>query len=231
MEFLIQCLAICAVCLYIAKNQKNWFSFVQSHPHVEYRRTENLDAWRWSDPPEGVLLRKEDSSGCSRLKLPDIRINFNEGGTFVGCCLILFAIGLWCYFLFIILSSGKFNVDMFSAIGAVSVAPLFIAFIGYCAFYLDSRAVAIELERDRVIIVIRYGVILFRRFTYRRNRIRSFSGKIQSSWTMERDQEVPRYHLSVKRGFFSKTFVTDCDPSQGNWIVAGLENWRMLDAL
>jgi hypothetical protein len=60
---------------------------------------------------------------------------------------------------------------------------------------------------------------------YRRGRP-TFSGEIQSSLAMERYQEHPNYYVYAKRWWLQKRYVTDCDPSQGSWLIDGLKHWK-----
>jgi hypothetical protein len=220
MKFLLWLFLLCMIgggIWRLAKVVKSWRSYVVQHPAVEYRPAASAQGWHWADPPVGVALQKVDQAEQSLLQLPDIRSTNNVAGTLVGCAAILGGIALLIYS-FILAPSDR-------VIGPIFVS-LFTIICGRLMFDLDSRLVAIEVERDRVMFIVRYGIIFFHRIIFNRDGVDSFSGKVQAALAMEKYQPTPHYYVFVHRGSSAKRFITDCDPSQGSWLAAGLENWR-----
>ena len=74
--------------------------------------------------------------------------------------------------------------------------------------------------------VLRYAFYLTRNVTMKIGSVRKFSGKVQSVVAQERDQPTPFFYVYARRRLLSRDFITDCDPSQGAWVVGGLEDWR-----
>jgi hypothetical protein len=205
----------------VVKGVQHWRYFVRQHPPVEYRPTANAERWRWSDPPTEITLRKDDAAGHSRLLLPDIRSGNNVVGSTIGYALALGGVALLIYVFFLAPPTDQSGGGRF-------FVSVFIIVSGRLLLDLDSRLVAIDLQPDCVIFVVRYGIFLFHRIEVRRDTVASFSGKVQNALAMERYQRNPHYYLFVQRRLSSKRFITLCDPSQGSWLIGGLENWRAI---
>jgi hypothetical protein len=225
MQDFFSVLAVCVVWyglwIRIQRTRREWRSFVNQHPPVPYTQSAAVESWRWSDPPSELSLRKEDSAEHSLLRLPTIQSPVPLFGTIFGCIMILGGIYLVIYQFYLAPPNDRVLGPLF--------VMLFLVVFGRLMFFLGSKLVVIELQPDRVVFIVRYGVILFQRTTFRRGKVH-FSGKLQSALAIERDQKQPNYYVFVKRWYSTKRYVTDCDPSKGSWLVAGLENWTAAGA-
>ncbi|HEY9829492.1 MAG TPA: hypothetical protein V6D26_02860 [Stenomitos sp.] len=125
----------------------------------------------------------------------------------------------------------------------VSAADFLLAFAIYLCllslglFFLQygARVRRIDLYPDRVEIITKLANFLPRTTIYKRSQLLSLKGQLQSFWTMERGQIQPDYKLIIKRpllGYFqvNQTFRLRCDPTQGSWIVGGLDHWKSLSS-
>lgn len=200
------------------KGVQDWRYYVRQHPPIEYRPSANDERWRWIDPPAEVALRKQDAYGHSRLRLPDVRSGVNAAGTVFGCVLALGGFAILINLFLLAPPSDRFWEPIFVA--------AFLLVCGRLMLDLDSRLVAIDLQRDRVIFVVRYGVVLFHRIVVHRGVVKKFSGSVQGALAMEKGQREPHYYLFIKRTFSTRRYITLCNPSQGSWLTGGLEYWR-----
>jgi hypothetical protein len=217
LSLLFGCLGMYLAWLEFKRARRNWRQFIAEHPPIPYTASDVAEPWRWSDPPPTIDLVKEDTSDTSLLRLKNIRNNMNVVGTILSFLLFAFALFMFVY---VFILHPEPGIQVFRII----VTGLLV-YGGWSVLYLDSRLVAIELSPKKAIFVVRYGVILFRRFTYRLGGV-SFSGKTQSDLSMARNQKCPNYYVYVNRWWWTKRYVTDCDPSQGSWLVAGLDYWK-----
>jgi hypothetical protein len=197
--------------------RRNWRQFVAEHPPVPYLTSAVVEPWRWSDPQAVARLVKEDSADYSLLRLPNIRNSVNVLGTIAGVAMLLGAVYLFIYAFHLAPAPDLEGGRVFLMVCLVLA--------GRGMLFLNSRLVAIELHRDHAVFIVRYGIILFKRITYHRGRP-TFSGEIQSALTMERYQAHPNYYVYATRWWLQKRYVTDCDPSQGSWLIAGLQHWK-----
>jgi len=220
-SLLMLCVIFLVFWFQIKSIKKNWTSFVLQHPPLAYRPTDGAEKWRWGTPPAEIKLRLDDAAEHSRLQLPNILSGVNILGSIVGYAIALSGFALLINLVF--LEPSKNGLA-----GPIFVFIILVAF-GRFLLDLDSRLVAIELERDRVSFVVRYGIFLFRRIALRRSAVNSCSGQVQTALSMEKGQKEPLYYVFVRRRFFSKKFFTICDPSQGSWVIAGLENWKQAE--
>ncbi len=208
---------------------KTW---VKGYSLIDYLQTSqaNIDPWRWRKPhsklriPYNLLDRpgiRDAPNVSSFVFRPEFRL-----ADFISP---LSGIGLISFDLLLIFNS------------TVSVANFLFAFAIYlCLFCLGlfflqygDRVLRIDLYPDRIEIITKFATFLPRTTIYKRCQLLSINGKLQSFWTMERGQIQPDYKLIIKRpmlGYFqvNQTFRLRCDPTQGSWIVGGLDHWKSL---
>lgn len=217
LSLLFGCVGLYLAWLEFKRTRQNWRQFVAKHPSTPYPAPDAAEPWRWSDPSPNLNLPREDTLNSSLIRQPNIPNNMNVGGTIFGILLLGFTLFMIVYVFFLHPEPG---IQVFRII----VTGL-LAYGGWALLYMESRLVAVELSPEKVVFVVRYGIILLRRFTYRRGGV-SFTGQVQSHLSMGRNQTRPNYFVSVNRWWWTKKYFTDCDPSQGNWVVSGLEHWQ-----
>lgn len=211
--------------------KKTW---VESYLPVDYLQTSqaNRDPWRWRNPhtklriPYNVVDRPgvRDAANVSSLVFRPQFLVADFISPFSGIALISFDLLL------------IFN-------STVSTANLLFAFTIYlCLFCLGlfflqhgDRVLRIDLYPNRVEIITKFAIFLPRTITCTRHQLLSINGRLQSFWTMEKGQIQPDYKLIIRRsllGYFqvNQTFRLRCDPTQGAWIVGGLNHWKSLSS-
>lgn len=217
-ESVLEAAGVLTTILYLWDRIRDFRSFVHKHPPSQYAQGDRVGAWRWADPPPGVELQILDTVDFSRVILPDARNTGQMVALVAACGLLLLGIGMTIDVL--VLSSDRGHI-----VDKLFLPALVLLFGGALLDY-DCRLIAIDLREDRVVFVLRYGVYLTRNITMKVGRVRSFTGKVQSVLTVERDQPTPHFYLHARRFLLAREFVTDCNPSQGTWVVGGLEHWR-----
>jgi len=218
LDTILEGIGLLVLVLWIWQRIQDWRSFVREHPPLQYAPANRVEAWRWATPPPEVALHKLDTAEFSRLTLPDARSTAQVVALVAGCALML--LGAYMAFDALVLSPDRRNP--FDAL----VLPALVLLFGGAMLDYDSRLVAIDLRQDRAVFVLRYGVFLTRNITMKPGRVRRFSGKVQSVLTQDRDQRRPFFFVRALRLLLAREFVTICDPSQGTWVVGGLEHWR-----
>lgn len=209
--------------------EKIW---VKGYSPVDYLQSSqaNRDPWRWREPhsklriPYNIVDRpgvRDTPNVSSFVFRPEFRfadiISPLSGLTLIGFDLLLI-----------------FN-------STISAANFLVAFaIYFCLFYLGlfflqygDRVRQIDLYPDRVEIIARFANFIPRTIIYKRRQLLSIHGKLQSFWTKEAGQIQPDYKLMITRPLLSyfqmnQTFRLRCDPTQGSWIVGGLNHWKSL---
>ena len=206
--------------------------WVKNCPPVDYLQTSQVtkDPWRWRNPhhklriPYNVLDRpgiRDAPYVSSFVFRPEFRF-----GDFIspvsGIALISFDLLL------------IFN----STLSATTFLPAFAVYLclfclGLFSLQYGDRVLRIDLYPDRVEIIARFVYFLPRTTIYKRHQILSINGKLQSFWTMEKGQTQPDYRLIIKRSLLryfqvKRTFRLRCDPTQGSWVVGGLNHWKSL---
>ena len=185
---------------------------------MAYVVDQTIDAWRWSPPPPGLALRREERGPVSRIHLPEGSRTANVVGSVLGYLMALGGFLLVFGVMFLpgdeSLACGRFGLGLALLVG------------GRGLLELDSRLVAIDLEQDRAVFVVRYGICLFHHLKIRRRAWISVSGKVQSFLASQDVDCPPAYILILHRWVFPKHYLTCCDPAQGSWLVGGLEHWK-----
>jgi hypothetical protein len=225
MDTLFLVMQVLALAVGLHRLYKGWLrrkDFLRAHPAVGYVAPQEGDAWRWSPPPEAFRLFKEERGPVSRLYLPETSRAANIVGSLVGYAMILAGAAL-CFWAFLLTKDDALGCGRF--------------FLGLCALAggrgmldLDARLVAIELERDRAVFVVRYGISLHHHIALPRKPWAQVTGKVQGFWSTEDPEETPEFVLSVPRRLHTKRLPVHCNPSAGSWIVGGLENWMKAEA-
>jgi hypothetical protein len=209
--------------------EKIWVKGYSSSDYLQTSQA-NSDSWRWRKPHHKLRIpyNAEDRPGIrdepnvsSFVFRPAFRVA-DFISPFSGIALISFDLLL------------IFN-------STVSGTNFLLAFAIYlCMFCLGvlflqygDRVLRIDLYPDRIKIITKFAIFLPRKTIYKSHQLLSITGKLQSFWTIESGQIQPDYKLIIKRsllGYFqiNQTFRIRCDPTQGSWIVGGLEHWKSL---
>lgn len=193
-------------------------AFLREHPPVAYQADQTIAGWRWSPPPPAVALRREERGPVSRIHLPAGSRTANAVGSVLG---YLMALGGFLLVFGVMFLPG----DESLACGRFAAGLALIAG-GRGMLELDSRLVAIDLEQDRAVFVVRYGIFLFHHLAIRRRPWISVTGKVQSFLESQDAECPPAYILVLHRRIFPKHYLTCCDPAQGSWLVGGLAHWK-----
>ncbi|MEB3182317.1 MAG: hypothetical protein VKL59_25265 [Nostocaceae cyanobacterium] len=206
--------------------------WVKNNSPVDYLQTSqaNRDPWRWRKPhsklriPYNVVDRPgvTDAHNVSSFVFrPQFRFA-DFISPFSGIALISFD-------LLLIFSSTVSAADFLPAFAIY----LCLFCLGLFFLQYGDRVLRIDLYPERVEIITKFANFIPRTTTYRRHQLFSINGKLQSFWTMESGQIQPDYKLIIERsllGYFqvNQTFRLRCDPTQGSWIVGGLDHWKSL---
>lgn len=209
--------------------------WVKGYSPIDYLQTSqaNSDPWRWRKPhgklriPYNVVDRPgiKDAPNVSSFV-------FRSAFRFADFTFPFLGIALISFDLLLIFRSTVSIANFLSAF------PMFIFLFCLGVFFLQcygDRILRIDLYPDRIEIITKFAHVLSQTRTYKRHELLSINGKLQSFWTMERGQIQPDYKLIIKRsllGYFqmNQTFRLRCDPTQGSWIVGGLDHWRSLSS-
>jgi hypothetical protein len=209
--------------------EKIW---VKGYSPIDYLQTSqaNRDPWRWRKPhsklriPYDVVDRPgiRNKRGVSSFVFrPEFRFA-DFISPFAGIALISFDL--------LLIASSTVSATNFLFAFAIYLC-LFC--LGLFFLQYGDRVLQIDLYPDRVEIITKFANFLPRTTVYKRCQLLSINGKLQSFWTMERGQIQPDYKLIIKRSLLgrfqvSQTFRLRCDPTQGSWIVGGLDHWKSL---
>lgn len=206
--------------VYLIWSRRN--AFLEGHPPMGYVAVNGPEGWRWSEPPPGLPLRREELGPVSRLHLPPTPMTANIVGSVVGYLLLLVGAAMCIYFFFLVPNVQNSCGGFF--LGLLALAA------GRGLLELDSRLVAIDLERDRVVFVVRYGIHLFHHRVIPRKPWARVTGKVQGFLAAEDRTLPPDFVLTLHRRFLPKRLLVSCDPSAGSWIVGGIEHWKQFGA-
>ena len=210
--------------------EKLW---VKGYSPIDYLQTSqaNRDPWRWRKPHSKLRIPYNVVDRPGVRDAPNVSsVVFRPEFRFADFISPLSGISLISFDLLLIFNS------------TVSVANFLLAFAIYLGlfclglFFLQygDRVLQIDLYPDRVEIISKFANFLPRTTIYKRHQLLSINGKLQSFWTMERGQIQPDYKLIITRsllGYFqmNQTFRLRCDPTQGSWIVGGLDHWKCIE--
>ena len=171
LETILEAIAAITTVWYLWRRIQHWRSFVRKHPPSQYVHGNRAEAWRWATPPAGIELDRLDTADFSRLTLPYVRTSGQMVALVFGGALLL--LGLYMMFDVLLAANRERLFDRL-------VIPALTLLFGGAMLDYDSRLIAIDLQRDRVVFVLRYSVYLTRNITMKIDRVRSFGGKVQS---------------------------------------------------
>lgn len=208
--------------------------WVKGYLPVDYLQSSqvNRDPWRWREPRSNLRIPYNVADRPGIRDTPNVSsFVFRSEFRFADFLSPLLGLALIGFDLLLIFKS------------TVSTANFLLAFVIYfCLFYLGwfflqygDRVQRIDLYPDRVEIIARFTNFIPRTIIYERRQLLSIYGKLQSFWTMERGQTQPDYKLIIMRPLLSyfqvnQTLRLRCDPTQGAWIVGGLNHWKSLSS-
>lgn len=206
---------------------KNWRKAKTQFNEVEYIPEQILEeaAWGWAQPPSEIGLAVEQTEENSVLVLGPVRsMNENFFGV-MGFALAALTVVLGVLSIVRQINEASYTPFLLSI--GVGITLLFA--YGLCC--ADAPITQIIRRQDRLELKIRLGIFFHRTATYKSSQAHKckFTGKIQGFLAMNTDQldRLPDFYLTIHRRFrTSRRFLMRCNPSQGNWIIAGLAQWR-----
>lgn len=181
-------------------------------------------AWRWVSPPVEVGLQVEQSDTASTIFLRPVRSGNEVIFSIFG--LAFAAITLYSLATALTHLDDPTSLSPGMLLGGISI----MAGFSYLLFCVDAPVTAITRTEDRIVLEVRRAASLHIKVVYRRKQAERlvFAGKIQGVLSMNIDQldRLPDYYLMVKRRFYPpRLFLLRCTPSQGSWLVGGLNQW------
>lgn len=207
---------------------------VKSYSSVDYLKSSqvNKDLWRWREPDRKLCI-PYNVGDCSGIRdTPNVSSFVFRSKLHCGDL----ASALSGFFLI----SFSLLLIVSSILSAANSLPAFA--IGFGLFYLGwfflqygNRVRRIDLYPDYVEIIARFANFIPQATIYRHSQLLNIHGKTQAFWTMESGQIQPDYKLIIARpllGYFQmhQTFRLHCNPTQGAWIVGGLNHWKSLSS-
>lgn len=200
----------------------------KQYPPLDYNTHSeaNIDTWRWRKPEDGLGLELEDRDQVSILRLPPAKLRFPEQ-LLVGLGYVVIVL----FFLMLVEVGWTGQLDWVGAI----LASLLILPLVWAMLRIGTHVTCIELHRDEVHFILRYAQVFPQYGLLRRKRVKrakdvDFDGQLQGIFSMTTDQEMPDYELFIiRKAFLGKSkqcLWLRCNPSQGAWIVSGLQTWK-----
>lgn len=190
----------------------------------------NRDPWRWREPHNKLRIPYHVVDGPGIRDTPIVSsFVFRPEFRFADFVSPLSGLTLIGFDLLLI-----FNATVSAANFLVAFAIYFCLFcLGLFFLQYGDRVQRIDLYPDRVEIVARFANFIPRTTVYDRRQLFKVHGKLQLFWTKEAGQIQPDYKLIITRSLLSsfqvnQTFRLRCDPTQGSWIVGGLNHWKSL---
>lgn len=183
------------------------------------------DLWRWSQAPEDVGLPVEQDDDQSTIHIQPKRSS-NE---IVFGLLGLGLAGLTAWLTVLILLRSR--QEQFAPIGVICVMLAILAALSFALCSTDAPITTIIRKNDRLIFRLRFAAFFHRNVAFRAKiaKLIEFKGDIQSFLDMNTDQldRDPDMNFFVRRRFrTSKRFLLRCTPTQGKWLIDGLNQWR-----
>lgn len=185
------------------------------------------DPWRWSQAPEEVGLSIEQEDDQSSIHILPKRSSNELVFSLLGFSLA----GLTAWLTVVILwRSGK---EQFAPIGVICVMLAILVALSFALCSTDAPITTIIRKNDRLILRLRFAAFFHRHVTFRAKAAKAieFKGDIQSFLAMNTDQldRAPDMNIFVHRRFrTSRRFLLRCTPTQGKWLIEGLNQWRSI---
>ncbi len=204
----------------------NWRKAKKDFPKVAYDAN-TLTAehqWSWAIPPAELNLTVIDAENESTIHLPAKKSSVEIFGSVLAGLLALLGV----YLIGVIIYRTAMDMPIFMGGSLFCVALIFAA--ASALTKLNVPLLAITRTPHFVRFTIRrayywqYQVV----FTTPHQVGMSFEGKMQNFLTMTIDEleSLPDYYLLVKTPWrTSQKFILRVNPSQGSWIVSGLNQW------
>jgi hypothetical protein len=206
--------------------------WVKGYSPIDYLQTSqaNRDAWRWRKPHDKLRIPYHAIDRPGVRDTPNVSsFVFRPEFHCADFIYPLLGISLISFDLLLIFKSTVSGANFLFAFAGY----LFLLCLGLSFLQYGDRVLRIDLYPDRIEIITKFAIFLSRITLYQRCHILSIKGKLQSFWTMQRGQIQPDYNLIITRsllGYFqvNQTFRLRCDPTQGSWIIGGLNHWKSL---
>jgi len=195
-----------------------YFDSKKNYPPLDYENysTQNTESWRWRKPDEQLALHLQDEEEGSHLFLSGGMLGYEKMVVVFGYLLMIFGLVALVKRVF----QGDIDTTLF-------IIGSFFIVLGYGAINVGKYVSRIVLYPDKIEFVQDFGFFFHSIKTYHRKSRLSFRSENESFLQLTSDHKYPRTRLYVKDGFiFSKLFTLVGNPSQNNWIVEGLEQWK-----
>ncbi len=182
--------------------------------------------WGWPRPTADLGLELRETTERSELILP-IRLS---GAEIVGPLLgyLFLSMALW---ISILMLTG----DAPEMTQVRTVGLLFFGLPGWLCLHAGSKVARVELTRDELRLVLRFGIFFYRRVRLRRRALTGavFSTRLQGLFAMELGQEQPDVLLLLKRRGLrlDRRMFLNCSLEAATWIAGGLRAWQELDTV
>ncbi len=217
-------------------------TWVKDHPPIDnYLKTSqaNIDPWRWRKPnlksnipfnykhPDSPGIKDSPQVSSFVFRPGYLTLDFLSPAS--GLVLMGFTLLLMFRVVSIFVTEP---IPLAHFLGSLCLC-LGIFAMGVCLLRYGDRVLRIDLYPDRVEFITMFVALIPRTVTYKREQLVSARGDRQSFWAMERGQTQPDYNLIITRTlsgswWINETFHLRCDPTQGSWIVGGLNHWKSL---
>ena len=116
----------------------------------------------------------------------------------------------------------------------VPAGLLLFALPGWLLLQAGAKVAKIDLARDELRFVLRFGIFFYRRVRLRRRGLAraTFSCRLQGLLSMELGQQQPEVVLTLKRHSLLRSdrrMFLNCSLEAATWIVGGLRAWQELN--
>ncbi len=208
----------------------------RNFPPVNYLKNSqaHTDPWRWRRPRSQLSIPYDADSRLGVHNAPEVSsFIFRQEFRFADFTAHLFGALLIGFDLVGLVSPSQQDTSAEFSFLFVLIRYLLPLSLGLFLLQVGDRAHRIDLYPDRLGIVTQYAFCLQRTTFYQRDQLVQVTGKCQSFLSMERGQTQPDYKIILGGLWFgtlqmNKTFKLRCNPTQGSWIVGGLNHWRSL---
>lgn len=184
----------------------------------------HAEPWRWSLPPDELKLTIENHQSESLIRCPSKLSLMEVICSFMG---VTFMAGSAVILVTVLMRSDWNGLDADPMVVLI-FGGLFTT--GWGATCIDGPVISLSRAPRRCIFKVRQACFFSRsvKISASQSARLSFSGKIQSLATMTVGQinHQPNYIILINRRFpMSRSVTLRCTPSEGNWIVRGLNQW------
>lgn len=212
---------------------REYILYVRTYKRIKYteKSFQNANDWRWRIPCHdlGILHGHDtrfilkDTEHISSLILSrrtnDVELLANLLGYFL--------IGLGSFILIRDIIWGASELQGFWFVKLLMLGT------GFLFLNIGDQPTQINLYSDRLEIVTKYALFLYRNNHFRPHKRLKIKGRRQSMLETDAGRGEPDYKVTILKpvfGVFEKkrVYLLACNQTQGSWIVGGLKQWNTL---